>query len=187
MARRADWRSVIRRQSTTAQGDSVSPPYSLGHVKPSSAAGSSGRAAARRRITLRSSGYGLPGPSKINTNLNDALADRASTKRRIRLANPPHRLYRRRHTGNLIVVEVSVSTMVRTAAAFGPHARAILHSPPSTSRLVAQDDSFAGTLHTGPAGPVVSNTPAFHGRANSPADTDQTGPRGLRGAQPLRW
>jgi hypothetical protein len=114
-------------------------------------------------------------------------SDRASTKRRIRLANPPHRPYRRRHTGKLIVVEATVSTMIRNdAPAVGPYACAILHSPPSTSPLVAQGDSFAGTLHRGPAGPVVSNTPAFHGRANSPVDTNQTAPRGLIGDQPLR-
>jgi hypothetical protein len=114
-------------------------------------------------------------------------SDRASTKRRIRLANPPHRLYRRRHIGKLIVVEATVSTMIGIdAAAVGPYACAILRSPPSTSPLVAQGDSFAGTLHTDPAGPVVSNTPAFHGRASSPVDTNQTVPLGLIGDQPLR-
>jgi hypothetical protein len=71
-------------------------------------------------------------------------------------------------------------------AAVGPRGCPILHSPPSTSPFVAQGDSLAGTLHTGPAGPVVSNTPAFHGRANSPVDTNQTVPRGLTGDQPLR-
>jgi hypothetical protein len=32
----------------------------------------------------------------------------------MRLANPPHRLYRRRPIGKLIVVEAAVSTMIRT-------------------------------------------------------------------------
>src|SRR5579864_122714 len=67
-----------------------------------------------------------------------------------------------------------------------PILRAILRSPPSTSPLVGQGDSFAGTLHTGPAESDVSNTPAFHGRANSRVDTSQTVPRGLTGDQPLR-
>jgi hypothetical protein len=103
-------------------------------------------------------------------------SDRASTKRRIRLANPPYRLFRRH----------CLDDDQNDAAALGPHACAILQSPPSTSPLAAQGDSFAGNLHTGRAGPVVSNTPAFHGRANSPVDTNQTVPRGLIGDQPLR-
>jgi hypothetical protein len=41
-------------------------------------------------------------------------SDRASTKRRIRLTDPPHRLYRRRHAGRLIVVEATVSAMIGT-------------------------------------------------------------------------
>ena len=69
---------------------------------------------------------------------------------------------------------------------WGPHACPILHSPPSTSPPVAQGDSFAGILHSGLAGPVVSNTPAFHDRASSPVDIDQTGRRGLIVDQPLR-
>src|ERR1700730_6823406 len=64
-------------------------------------------------------------------------------------------------------------------AAVGPRGCPILHSPPSTSPDMAQGDSSAGTLHMGPAGPVVSNTPAFHDRASSPVDIDQTGRRAL--------
>ena len=64
----------------------------------------------------------------------------------------------------------------------------IRHSPPSTIRLAAQDDSLAGILHTGPAAPVGSSSPAFHGRANSPVGIDQTGPRGpIRVQLPPEW
>jgi hypothetical protein len=103
-------------------------------------------------------------------------SDRASTKRRIRFANPPYRLFRSR----------CLDDDQNDATAVGPHAWAILHSPPSTSPLVAQGDSFPDNLHTGRAGPVVSNTPASHGRANSPAGTNQTAPRGVIADQPLR-
>jgi hypothetical protein len=82
--------------------------------------------------------------------------------------------------------EAAVSTMIRTMLRRWGLTRGILHSPPSTSPLVAQGDSFPDNLHTGRAGPVVSNTPASHGRANSPADTNQTAPRGVIADQPLR-
>ena len=61
-----------------------------------------------------------------------------------------------------------------------------LRSPPSTRPVVAQGDSLAGTRHTVRARRVVSNTPAFRGRASSPGGIYQTDPRGLIADKPLR-